>query len=535
MQMHAANRDKLRAVHQRTKDLCTDQATGNLWRTNLGNMLTVALREMRGDCGVSLPAACDKALLACNALAVLSDVVCHQLPQEVAEHNGGTDTDELEETLAVTLLAALQALITEREGAQNAFTTVQPGAPTCRGKAEDGIKYLVAQAVKPDSAYYMPDPSDTQQVWEDWFVKLAELPVHYIMSSEQIIHAASGHLKPSARAVYGWHERVHELRAQGKAVTLEAFFTHIRKQLFVSRDTRQQAYEEMCNIPNTLHDIVDCAALVTRLQQLWQRRYPDNSSEREPSPRYEVCLDVHRMMLNFKDSSYKQRNGNVLLLAWHEYSFPAAALFSEHLLASLHTTVADSKTASDAYMSTLYTHLQNAQEMYVRVHKPTVAAASNARNVAFPLTNNNKFQSGSNSAPKRAGNKNKRQRAEAPPANQGKQRKQQRKNGNAAPSAGTQRPADLKQQREQQAPVGVRLLDVAAAAGINRSHSECMQLYERRACVLCGNVGSHKGLMSCPALPMTKKAAVEEVQKKRKAYLDKAWESGVAAAVAAHK
>ena len=86
MQMHAAKRDKLRAIHQRAKDLCTDQlslqlisaqifcalmncaqlipiccmhlqATGNLWRTNLSNMLIADCFE-RAAKGLRGVAAC---------------------------------------------------------------------------------------------------------------------------------------------------------------------------------------------------------------------------------------------------------------------------------------------------------------------------------------------------------------------------------------------------------------------------------------------------------------------------------------------
>jgi hypothetical protein len=155
-------------------------------------------------------------------------------------------TEPLPASAVVTDVAAyLESSMTER---LFPYTLGSPGMQPSKGKSADGVKYLVQQLSVSGSTYKMPSPESSQQDWEDWFAKLTDMTVHYDISAETIIHAVSGHLPMTDRVMFGWTDIVANLRTSSQAVTLNNFFDHIRKQLFVRQSTRAAAYEEFLTV-----------------------------------------------------------------------------------------------------------------------------------------------------------------------------------------------------------------------------------------------------------------------------------------------
>jgi hypothetical protein len=82
-----------------------------------------------------------------------------------------------------------------------------------------------------DSAFHVPSCSDSQQTWQDWFDKLAEVPVHYEVSAETI-QMVTGHLPSTDRIMYDWSDTETNLRRDKIYITPDHFLEHVRKQLF---------------------------------------------------------------------------------------------------------------------------------------------------------------------------------------------------------------------------------------------------------------------------------------------------------------
>jgi hypothetical protein len=158
----------------------------------------------------------------------------------------------------------------------------------------------------------------------------------------------------------------------GKTVQLSDFFSHIRKQLFVRRDTRHSALLELRLLRQDIATMPDCNALSTRLKQIWLR-FPTSTEELEPIRRHEACLFVHELLIYVKDLGFKQRK-TVLHKAWHEFDFRSNDLFMAHFRDSSHETPAKSEIATAAYLTAVCDTLQASQEMYNRIHaaEPTL-------------------------------------------------------------------------------------------------------------------------------------------------------------------
>jgi hypothetical protein len=95
-----------------------------------------------------------------------------------------------------SLAQCMASLSHERAEAGRAVNTLSPGTrpAAARGRPDQGVKYLLSQMSMKDRASHVPSCSDSQQTWQDWFDKLAEVPVHCEVSAETIIHTVTGHL-----------------------------------------------------------------------------------------------------------------------------------------------------------------------------------------------------------------------------------------------------------------------------------------------------------------------------------------------------
>jgi hypothetical protein len=350
----------------------TDATVGARYAAQTMDTLHHATSQVRAISN-SLMAACDMALMLATALAVL-DKATHTITHEdEPEYSLNPDTLPILPADTVGVYTFLQNIYQEREQSPLPLIAIPSGATSdLRGSSADGVRYLLQQNTCAGSAYHMPNPDAPQQNWEDWFDKLSSMPNHYDIATEAIIHTVTGHLHSSNPVLHGWTEQLSSLKENNSSITLHDFFSHVRKQLFVNRDTRQCAYEELVRLPHHLNDFADCAALITKLKQLWPRIYPKVTDERQPSPPYEVCLDIHRMMMTIQHSSYSQCKDNVLRAAWREYQFPAPDMFTTFLREGDHQDPLKSQETGNDYLRALYDHLRDAQEMWVKVHKPTI-------------------------------------------------------------------------------------------------------------------------------------------------------------------
>jgi hypothetical protein len=247
------------------------------------------------------------------------------------------------------------------------YTLGSPGMQPSKGKSADGVKYLVQQLLVSGSAYKMPSPESSQQGWEDWFAKLTDMTVYYENSAETVIHAVSGHLPTTDCVMFGWTDTVATLRASSQAVTLNIFFEHIRKQLFVRQNTRTAAYDEFLMLKHDTKHMLDCNAFVTRLKQILGRLFPVATEEREPITKYDACLAIHDLLCKLWDMPLRLRKTS-FLQAWHDWQFKSKSLYVSYLQPTKHTLTADSATACTDYISVICQQFQEAQVMHNTVN-----------------------------------------------------------------------------------------------------------------------------------------------------------------------
>ena len=419
-----------------------------------------------------------------------------------------------------------------------AWNLLTPGAKATavRGKADQGVKYLLQQFSIKDSAYKIPVDTAPQQVWQDWFDKLSEITVHYDISDDQIIHTCTGHLSNNDRVLYGWADTVASLRVARLPVTLAAFFDHIRKQLFVRTDTRQTALKELRDLPADVASIVDCHTLVTTLKQIWLRLFPAQSDEREPIPRYEACLIIHELLIYIKSLGFRQRK-TVLHRAWHEFDFRSTDLFVAHLRETSHDTTVHSEQACAAYLTAIFDNLQAAQEMYNRVHvsgsalqKPKKAeilalAASELGVSQQVLTNLPSSRAGASSSAKRH---------RSPTHKSKRDDKRSKSSAPAAAPTAAAAPSNFDKERlERERPAGQRFDALCSLVGISKSLQACLADFRERKCVLCGADNHTKGAVSCPKVQAAGKQAEVLAWQKSRRYAGKLLlNKGITAALA---
>ena len=383
-------------------------------------------------------------------------------------------------------------------------TSVTGGTQSERSKSANGVKYLTSQLSRNDSAFHMPAQQAEQQAWEEWFLKLAEVPDYYEMSSEQIIYAVTGHMKYNDRLLYGWPDTVSRLRTLGKPVTLDAFFAHIRTTLLACRKTRKSAYDELMSLSSTLSSIADCAALCVRLRQVWTRLCPVATSEREPITRQAAILHIHKTLSDAREGGYKLRQHSMLLTAWHRCHFDSAVLYEAFVADVHHTTVLDSVKNSELYLQALFKDLTRAHTLYVNlVHDEPPATHS-----ALAIQPTKSVQT--------SGKDGKRGRSAS------RDSTADRGNGNSRASSAGQQPTAAKavfkglteegEKRERNHPAGCKFTDVAAAAGLNLFMDVCCARGRQSQCFMCSEPGGHKGgPLSCPKVTPQHHAAVKKV------------------------
>jgi hypothetical protein len=390
--------------------------------------------------------------------------------------------------------------------------SLQGGSQSERSRSADGVKYLTSQLGRVDSAFHMPSEQAEQQLWEDWFLKLAEVPTYYEMSSEQIIYAVTGHMKYNDRVLYGWPDTVNTLRSLSQPITLDAFFTHIRFTLFACRETRKSALEELMSLPRVLSTVADCSALIVRLRQIWSRLYPTTTSEREPMTRQSACIHIHKMLIEASKCSFKQRQSSMLLTAWSNHLFPASQLYRQFLHDDLHASAVDAVKSSELYLAAVFKELDSAHQMHVNVVRTNDTSSTHAAFAIQPT----KGKQVSGKSGKRG-----RSASREPTRDRGNSR------GSSAAAPTKSKPSsatfigltDSGEKRERANPIGCRFTDVATAAGFDLTMDLCCKRGRDSQCFLCCEPGGHTGgPTACPKVPHNRRDAVAQVVAARAAH-----------------
>ncbi len=417
-----------------------------------------------------------------------------------------------------------------------------------KADANSGHRFILEQLKLKESAYHMPALSASQHKWEQWFEKLVQLLDHFQLSEAGIIHYVTGHLECTHQLMVGWQAVVTECKRSGTAVTLQQFFAHVRKRLFVSASTRQEAHLSflaLCKKPTTC---VDGKALCVELQTLFTRLFPDPATGRaelEPITWYHACLKVQEMLVSLHQTPLHQRKG-VLVKAWTAYDFNATLVYREFLVRSKHSdSSVDSAALCKRYLQRIYDLLTEAHEMHVTVHRGVEGESEQvltlaAEQLGLPsgqhlarAVSASRTQTGQFSGPKRkrAGPDEAAPQsvpAVAPAAVQAvasqpaRPNKKQKRSGGAQRSTPAARPpaasrpgaaplpapargalrarraglTDEGYLREANAPERYALVGFCSANGISHTQEQCLVFARAGKCVLCGHP-MHDHLLNC--------------------------------------
>ena len=423
-----------------------------------------------------------------------------------------------------------------------------PSSPRgARAEASAGHRFMLEQMKLPVSALHMPALTATQQKWEQWFDKLKGLLHQFDMTEATIIYYVTGHLESTHQLMVGWDGILAECKEAGKAVTLQQFFSHVRKRLFVSSGTRQEALLALLALCKKPHTCVDCKALRVELQTLFARLFPSPCSESvelEPISWYHACLKVQGMLSLLHQTPISQRK-SVLVRAWAAYTFDSAKVYRQFLAPSLHIEATQaSLDLCKSYLQNVYDQLTEAHEMHVTVHRgpdgdPQQVLSLAAEQLGLPSaqqltqavaaarnggTSNDRESSVTGAKRRRAGSqhrpgpvpaarlyyRNARTMAIQPPPRQ-QPRPQRSGRGPAqrvtprfperparqAPRPGGAGLSDQNYLREANAPERYALSAICAANGIAHDLDRCLEMARRGSCVLCGQ-RMHHSLLECP-------------------------------------
>ncbi len=436
-----------------------------------------------------------------------------------------------------------------------------------KADASSGHRFILEQLKLKESAYHMPALSASQQKWEQWFEKLVQLLDHFQLSEAGIIHYVTGHLESTHQLMVGWQAVVSECKRSDGAVTLQQFFAHVRKRLFVSASTRQEAHLSflaLCKKPTTC---VDGKALCVELQTLFARLFPDPATGRaelEPITWYNACLKVQEMLVSLHQTPLNQRK-SVLVKAWTAYDFNATVIYREFLVRSKHS---DSSEASavlcKGYLQRVYEQLTEAHEMHVTVHRGVEGESQQvlslaAEQLGLPsgqhlarAVSASRTQKGQPSGPKRGrtgpedADRQSAQTVEpatvqAAAVQPARPNKKQKRSGSAPRSASTAPPSAVRPGpvapsqapksvpaarlsrrsglsdegylREANTPERYALVGFCSANGITTSQEQCLELARAGKCVLCG-YPMHVSVLDCSRC-VDKRATKAHLERRR--------------------
>ena len=87
--------------------------------------------------------------------------------------------------------------------------------------ASAGILLLQNQMKNKHSIYRMPSISASENLWNDWFMRVSELSKNYpLLSAQLIIPVLVGHIGSQDGRILGWQEASHELSVGNQQFTL---------------------------------------------------------------------------------------------------------------------------------------------------------------------------------------------------------------------------------------------------------------------------------------------------------------------------
>jgi hypothetical protein len=395
---------------------------------------------------------------------------------------------------------------------------------SCKGTASEGKAYILKQFKIPKSAYRMPTETSSETEWEQWFDKVSDIPNQFDIDPATVIFTFTGHLAATHRPTYGWREAALALQHAGTAITLSAFFAHIRKQLFVSRGTRKAAYEELLQVHSEITNFPDCFAFSTYLKTLWPKLFPAESEERAPIQQYEACLLLHRIMSGIFELNRQIRKSNAFVHAWCKVQYNDIEIHQKYLTESAHQIAGESEKLCAKYLEFIHTQLRNAQESYNAVQGVAVATHSQSVNAlsSFPFDREATFRADQSHAPTKRKHENNRNKNDA---HANKRRPSGGKNGGggagggAGGSAGQRAPnagpshsnhfnamSDKGEERERNTyPEGLQIHQLARLipGRADTTLNDAIALCKKGKCVMCGASNHAKGPKSCPSANST--------------------------------
>ena len=266
--------------------------------------------------------------------------------------------------LVRTMLEDREHLVTKAWVFDEDLGTISPDIVVSTGTAHGWLNDLNK---KPKSQYRMPQATDAQVVWQEWFQNMSGIEKGFPPSPPlMMISAVSGDIPQSDIRIAGWHAKVANL-PPNEPPTFKVFLAHVRGQILATVTTKREAWTELQELTTAYKTHRDCPTLSNKLTQLLSQMYPgdeQDASEPEPVPKRTAILKVR----NILDTMKQSRHQSTLIRSWKaEDSYRSTDLFNRYLDIKSHT--ADPKASEyllEQYFVEVVKLLENAHNVYVQ-------------------------------------------------------------------------------------------------------------------------------------------------------------------------
>jgi hypothetical protein len=250
--------------------------------------------------------------------------------------------------------------------------------------SSNALQFLGNQLKIARSVYHFPKISDSQRNWEDWFFRISALQTMFARApANHIIAALMGTIQSDDRRVYGWHDKMMQMRHEHREPGLDEFITHVRRQVMRTNTTRRTAHVELSTLSETLQDVDDCLALSTKLRQLWAQLFPTETDEVEPISRLNAAKLIHKLLEFLK---FRGNRKHEVVLAWKAYTtYDGLQMFMEFLDEQRHTPL-NTEELSAKYVSRVCEQLEIAHRIHTQTQDLASASASVNKSVLAAAT-----------------------------------------------------------------------------------------------------------------------------------------------------
>jgi hypothetical protein len=248
-------------------------------------------------------------------------------------------------------------------------TGIESMAPVVkRSQRSDGLRFLGDQLRLEGSTYRFPPISAKQKQWEDWCSKIAELSsMFYDFPAPLIISMLLGPVPGTDRRIYGWAEKVQEMRSLGAEPTIAQFLGHVRTVVLPNNTTRREAARELQGLvtKESRCDLNDCLAVAAKFRQLFAQLFPTSSTEPEPLTRFAAVEVVHMIMQSLHTGGKPS-----LWKAWKNYTaYDNSVMFERYVDEKWHRGN-ESEVLTASYLAEVCRHLESAHRQFVQTSEP---------------------------------------------------------------------------------------------------------------------------------------------------------------------